>query len=220
MQTVIQIARSKISSALPLQRLKRLREHFDRCHYVRVPGILEPRLLEYARRELKDAPFFKVTYETVGTELCMRENTLDGMFLFLLNDPYLFDLAEKITGCGRIRSFVGRMYRFIPGEGHHDSWHEDTMESRVLAVSINLSPEIYQGGILQIRNKKTGKIVSRVVNTGFGDSIFFRLADSLEHRLSEVKGKVPKTAFAGWFSSKPVFSFHFERKKRWPCEKA
>ena len=213
---MIQIARSKVLPVSSSRHLKRLREHFERNHFVRVPGILEPELLEYARREITRGQFFKVTYQKVGTELCMKENTLDWMFLFILNDPHLFEVAEKIMGSGPIRSFIGRLYRFIPGRGHGDTWHDDTMDSRVLAISINLSPEIYQGGVLQIRNKKTGKIVSEVANTRFGDAILFRLADSLEHRLTSGTGKIPKTAYAGWFSSKRKCLFRFKRKKMWP----
>ena len=74
-------------------------------------------------------------------------------------------------------------------------------------MSINLSSEIYSGGVLQIRDCPSQRIVHEVANVGFGDGVVFRLNDSLEHRITDVEGSVPKTAFAGWFRSQPnVFS--------------
>ena len=93
----------------------------------------------------------------------------------------------------------------IPDCGHYDSWHDDLIEHRIIAMSINLSTEIYSGGLLQIRNRNSEEIIQEVANVGFGDAIVFRLANSLQHRITNVEGIVPKTAFAGWFRSQPDF---------------
>jgi 2OG-Fe(II) oxygenase superfamily len=74
----------------------------------------------------------------------------------------------------------------------------------LLALSINLGKQSYEGGVLEIRRHKSQESV-QVVNTEFGDAILFRLADYLEHRVTNVEGTVPKTAFAGWFRSQPDF---------------
>jgi hypothetical protein len=92
----------------------------------------------------------------------------------------------------------------VSGSGHYD-WHDDVSEDRMVALSINLSKEIYSGGILQIREWESQRIIQEAANVGFGDGILFRLADSLEHRVTDVEGRVPKTAFAGWFRSQPDF---------------
>ena len=49
--------------------------------------------------------------------------------------------------------------------------------------------------------KRSGsdEIIQEVYNTGFGDALLFRISNQLKHRVQEVKGTVPKTAFAGWF---------------------
>jgi hypothetical protein len=75
----------------------------------------------------------------------------------------------------------------------------------MVALSINLGKEPYLGGVLELRQKKSGRIVQQVSNTGFGDAILFQLDDSLEHRRTAVLGKTAKTAFAGWFRSEPGF---------------
>ena len=58
---------------------------------------------------------------------------------------------------------------------------------------------------MQIRERASGKVVSEIANTGFGDAIIFRLDKGLQHRLTDMQGAVPKTAFAGWFEPGPLF---------------
>jgi hypothetical protein len=126
--------------------------------------------------------------------------------LFLINDEKLFQVIQDVTRCDRIRCFEGRVYRVNPGPEHYDSWHNDIGEDRLVGMSINLSRETYSGGVLQIRDHDTHEVVSEASNTGFGDAIIFRLSRGLQHRITEVDGKTPKTAFAGWFRAQPDFS--------------
>jgi len=39
----------------------------------------------------------------------------------------------------------------------HDDWHNDCCDSRLIGVSVNLSPEPYNGGVFQLREAATGK---------------------------------------------------------------
>jgi Rps23 Pro-64 3,4-dihydroxylase Tpa1-like proline 4-hydroxylase len=66
-------------------------------------------------------------------------------------------------------------------------------------MSLNLSPEPFEGGALQIRETDSKKILFEIANTGLGNAVVFRVDPRLEHRVSPVAGKVPRTAFAGWF---------------------
>jgi len=124
---------------------------------------------------------------------------------FLTNDPKLFWMIEQITRCGRVGCFEGRVYRMIPGCDHYDSWHDDVSDGRMVGMSINLSTEVYVGGIFQLRECKSKEILYQMANIGFGDGIIFRLAHHLVHRITNVEGTAPKTAFAGWFKSQPDF---------------
>jgi hypothetical protein len=72
-------------------------------------------------------------------------------------------------------------------------------------MSINLSTDAYQGGVLEIRDCESSHMVHGVANTGFGDAIIFRIARHLKHRVSTVEGTVPRTAFAGWFYPQPDY---------------
>ncbi len=195
--------------------LAALRQQFDERHCVRLPRLLAPDLLDLVRREVGGGDFAERVHDGIGSnkELCLRDGVASGLLHFLVNSQALFGAVGEITGCAHIGCFSGRVYRFAPGAGHHDAWHADTCEHRMIAMSINLSPRPYEGGVLQLRNARTKQLLHEAVNTGFGDAILFRLARDLEHRVTEVEGAHPKTAFAGWFRSDP--DFLSVQKEKW-----
>ena len=192
--------------------LEQLRLRFDRQHWIRLPQLLEPGLLQLILYRIERADFSPLVHSGIGTELCMRDQINHGLLNFLANDPKLYAIVQQITGCSHIGSFHGRVYRMIPGGGHCDSWHDDMVDHRLVSLSLNLSSEVYAGGVLQMRDRKLGQIVVGVANTGSGDAILFRLSQHLEHRVTEVVGAVPKTAFAGWFQSQPDFHASLREK--------
>src|SRR5262249_32806614 len=149
--------------------------------------------------------FCRKIHGNLGAELSSANDVVLSLLHLLTNDPGLFQTIQQITGCGPIGCFTGRVYRMVPGEDHYDSWHNDMVEDRMVAMSIKLSSELYLGGILQIRDRRSQRIVHEVANLGLGDGIVFRLDHSLQHRITNVEGTVPKTAFAGWFRSQPDF---------------
>jgi 2-oxoglutarate-Fe(II)-dependent oxygenase superfamily protein len=173
-----------------------------------LPTFLPKDLLEAVGREVDRGAFYERTHSGIddNKELCMRTNTVAaGLLHVLLNSEELFDLVERVTGCGRIGCFRGRVYRVVPGCGHRDAWHSDVARHRLVAMSINLSRRPYRGGVLQLRAAKSRRILRDVPNLGYGDAILFRIADGLEHRITDIEGNTPKTAFAGWFHSRPSF---------------
>ena len=93
----------------------------------------------------------------------------------------------------------------LPSSAHYDSWHDDINadEGRILGMSVNLSPVRFAGGAFELRGRESKNMVYRHENTGPGDALIFRLSPRLQHRVTDVVGDVPKTAFAGWFRSEP-----------------
>jgi hypothetical protein len=176
-----------------------LRETFDRQHCVKLPGFIEPPLLRQVHRLVAEAEFSEFVHEGIASELLMAAGVCTGVLDFLVNDPRLFAFIRAITACAPIRAFVGRVYRRCPGTGHHDSWHDDLGRQRMIGMSINLSADRYDGGTFEIRRFGTDTLIAALPNVGFGDAILFRIADGLEHQVTDVRGAVAKTAFAGWF---------------------
>ena len=202
---MIRIDRSGIIYSGTTRDLDVLRAQFDQQHYIRFSGFLEPELLHFIQRVIDRGDFYERVHKGIGNDLCLRGNTAFGALLFLMNDEKLFQIIRDITKCARIGCFDGRVYRAISGQGHHDSWHDDMIDHRLLGLSINLSTEVYRGGVFQMRDRKSGEIINEVPNVGIGDAIVFRLARRFQHRITEVEGRTSKTAFAGWFRAQPDF---------------
>jgi len=183
-----------------------LRREFERRNCVVLRGFLQPELFKEVTERVGQARFHVRDHGHIGTEECMEPGGALALALFAANDPRLFELARDLTGCGPIGCFDGRVYRMDPAQGHYDSWHSDMADNRLLAMSVNLTREPYQGGILEIRDQRSGEVTARVDDVAPGDAVMFRIAEHLRHRVSAVTGSVRRVAFAGWFKSAPSFS--------------
>jgi hypothetical protein len=204
---MIQLTKFGVVCDVVEEELSALRHEFAQRQCIRLANFLEPKLLEHLQRRLEQDEFYQRLHHDTRLELCLKEEATHGLVHFLLNDPALFELLQNITGCGRIGRFYGRVYRMVPGAGHYDSWHDDAFDNRMITISINLSREIYRGGVLQIRERKSKRFLHEVANTGFGDAIVFRVDGALQHRVTDVEGEVEKVALSGWFVPWPDYGF-------------
>ena len=202
---MIQLTRSGVRVAGTDDDLRRARALFDSVHCIQLRGLLAPDILVRLRRELDRARFAPRVHGHIGVELAMTHNAGLDLLHFLINDPIFFRIIRQITGCAPIGSFGGRIYRMVPGSGHYDSWHSDAVDHRMVGMSVNLSAQPYCGGTFQLRERASEAMLVEAPNTGFGDAIVFRIDERLQHQVTAVEGTVPKTAFAGWFVSEPVF---------------
>lgn len=178
-----------------------LRAQFDRRHWVRLPGLLAGPLLQVVQRGMATARFVEIRHGSVtppSVDVCMEPNATSAMLELVCNDPPFRAVVEALTGCAPLARFSGFVYRMLPGAGHHHNWHNDLIQERRVAMSINLEAEPYGGGVLQIRDRESGRILEEVSNTGPGDAVLFRIDATLQHRVLPVTSGA-KTAFAGWF---------------------
>jgi len=195
---VIQVGRRGLTSD-PV-RVAELRSEFCERHCVRIPELLEPSLLSFLQQRLEGGSWQTMIHPGIGEEYVLRDVPAQNLLFFLANTNDFRGLIEELTGCGPLRRFRGRVYRMIPGRGHYDSWHSDFTESTPLGMSVNLSPH-FRGGLFLLRERQSGRVLAEVANTGLGDALIFRISPAFQHRISDVEGEHPKTAFAGWFSS-------------------
>jgi hypothetical protein len=202
---MIQVTRCGTEISSSTEVLEDLRSQFEQRHWFLLPRLIEPELLDLIQQEIDRGEFRERIHDGINSnkELCLTASAALAGLIFLINDEKLFRLIQEITHCDPINSFDGRVYRIVPEQGHHDSWHNDIGEERLVAMSINLSREVFEGGVLQIRQRDSEKILSESANTGSGDAVIFRLGTAFEHRISNVQGDASKTAFAGWFKAKP-----------------
>jgi len=206
---MIQLARDGLRTDLSQSEIDKLRAHFASNAYLRFPNLIEPRLLSFVSQALSKSTF-KERQHTVGSESALLEGPAPSMLRFLLNDKAVLELVRELTGVPSIGSFGGRIYKLAPEKGQLLNWHTDVFEQRLLALSINLNPEIHRGGVLLLRERNSSQKAAEIANTGFGDAVIFKVDPGLEHCVTAVEGSVPRIAFAGWFLSGSTESFLVE----------
>src|SRR5262245_9421410 len=191
--------------------LDSLRDRFATNHYVVLEKLLEPALLTKVQRQMERAPWRSSPHGKsgkFGTELRLDDPETVHLLFFLLNSPKFLNVVRTITGYPQISDFTGRVYRLTAGPQHQFSWHSDTKDrQRQVGISLNLSTDVFSGGTFELRDRLTLAPLACVNNTGFGDALLFRISDDLQHRVTEVKDTVAKTACAGWFRATGVSFF-------------
>ena len=188
--------------------LTRAREAYEREHCVVLPNVLDCDLLTVFQGLIAQTEFRARSHQRTkewAADLSPADTAINGRLLFFFNDPKLFQLMQQITGCDHIGCFSGGLYRMSPGARHYDTWHEDLVRTRMVAMSLNLSDGTFAGGELQIRERESGRIVYEMANTGLGDAVIFRIAPQLQHRVLNTTGAVSRTALTGWFQCEPEY---------------
>lgn len=186
--------------------IARARTQFGREGYLKLPRFVEPRLLAQLLDAVDRAEYYERTHHGIGVELCAHPGVLTGTLELVCNDSELYTAIADLTACGHIGCFEGRVYRLAPSAGHYDSWHSDVGQDRQIALSINLSRQPFDGGLLQIRKANSEDILSEVANPVPGDAVIFRVHPDYCHRVGSVTGSHSRTVWAGWFRSAPEFA--------------
>jgi 2-oxoglutarate-Fe(II)-dependent oxygenase superfamily protein len=209
----MQITRTGAIVRSSVEELAALRTAFVEQHWLLLPNFVDLPLLDLIQNKLQQAEYCVVDRET-GVELRPVDCTAYLATELLLNSPRLFRAIEQITGCEPIACFSGRIYRRPASSTYFNHWHTDiTDEGRMIALSINLNAEPFEGGALQIRSAETHEVLSEVRNRDYGGAIIFPVDERFEHRVCEVESGAAKTALAGWFRSKPDPNSLFGRGK-------
>lgn len=103
------------------------------------------------------------------------------------------------TGRGPVGSFRGRTYRVLSEAGHVSPWHDDAVQDRIAALTINLSPEPFEGARLQVKDVASDEIATEIDDLEFGDAVLIQISRAYQHRNSPLTGTAPKTSYAGFF---------------------
>ncbi|MGE0039655.1 MAG: 2OG-Fe(II) oxygenase [Vicinamibacterales bacterium] len=182
------------------------RAAFARDRLLWLPGFFDEGLLGVVRRRLTAERFRERVVRGLRAqtaELSLEDDVTLGLLHFLLNDPDVLSLVREVSAVPAIRRFVGGVYRLMPGPTHACAWHDDVDGNRLVALTLNLGEEVFEGGELEVRRKGEPRLLARMANTGPGDAVLFPLEPALEHRIAPMAGRVPKTALAGWFVRDP-----------------
>lgn len=201
----IQIQRKDL--ALDWDQIGKLSAEFREAHWVRLPRLLEPSILDFLQTRLDNGKWETKTHGEIGEEYIAHDLPTTSMLHFAMNRPKVRAIIEEITGCASLQWFQGRVYRMVAEAGHHDRWHSDIGNHNEIGMSLNLSRTTFRGGLFMLRDAGSKRVLAAVANTGPGDALVFRISPNLNHRISDLEGTEPKTAFAGWFKSSPPECF-------------
>jgi hypothetical protein len=201
MNEPIQLSRSGAVINASTQAIEELQREFAEHHCILLPRLIDPAIHDILLEQVSNAHFVQYANEGIGTETWAPSLISVSTLNFLTNTPAFVRFVGHVTGCSPIGIFSGRIYRISPAEEQHLDWHSDIIpdDPRLITLSLNLSPEPYEGGETQIRETANERIVCKIANTGLGDAILFRVSPALEHRVTPVRGTIPRTAYAGWF---------------------
>jgi len=201
----IQIQRKGL--ILDQSQIDKLRAQFRDEHWTRLTQLLEPSILDFLQARLDNTRWESMSHGKIGEEYIANDLPTTSLLHFVMNRPRFRAVIEEITGCKSLQWFRGRVYRMVAEAGHHDRWHSDIAYSNEIGMSVNLSRDIFRGGLFMLRDGNSKRILATVANTGPGDALIFRISPNLDHRISDLEGTEPKTAFAGWFKSSPPECF-------------
>jgi len=177
------------------------RARFAGRHWVRLPGLFDESVLHRFNAAISRVQFAETAHTSLpasSRDLRVTGTAASELLVLLCNDPVVLHAIEDITGCEPLTRFNGSIYRMLPDSGHQQAWHDDLIDGRRVTLSVNLGPARYEGGVLEIRERATGRRTARVPNPSRGDGVLFKLDAALEHRVTPVTSGM-KTAFAGWF---------------------
>ena len=164
-------------------------------------GFFSPDLIDLLTSQLEKTTFTNNTFAGIGSELTMDANAILYGLQLLANDDVLHGFVQRLTNCGPISSFAGRIYRIEPSPEVAFAWHDDFDDGdRLIGMSVNLGSPAFQGGRFQLRRRRHAEIIADIANTGVGDALLFRISPDLQHRVTPIEGTIPRTSFVGWFA--------------------
>ena len=211
---MIQLTRKGVVFSGSATDLRELRAQFQRDYYIILPKLIESDLFATILKRIEAAPSEQKEYGCTIAQTVIDDPLTYNLLLFLISTKEFQRLVQRITGCRKIADFQGGIYRLNPTTSERIVWHTDVYDHRMVTFSLDLTPQEYRGGTLQIRYRGSEEILHEVRNTGPGDALLMSVANKLFHRVLPVEGIVPRTAMAGWFRwEKESVNFHDALRK-------
>ena len=181
---------------------------FKERHLARLSNFVEPSLLGTMKAMLDAGTFHHADHTAqddnrkcfvLATELRLELNDPLGKLLrFITCRTDLYQaIGELIDADDAIHGFFGRCFKRLPE--HYDGWHQDSIEGRLVGLSLGLQPEPFVGGEFQMTNSKTG-VTTTFPPPSFGEATIFDISPHLIHRVRRVKTETPRISWAGWFT--------------------
>ncbi len=127
------------------------------------------------------------------------------LLCWLLGRPALRRWVETVTATAPLAAVGGATARFEAGGGQHLDWHNDLVpgHARMLAVTVNLGTEPYEGGRFEMKRRGAEAAFFAHAHVQPFGALIFAIDKTLMHRVTPVTAGGPRTVFGGWFLSEP-----------------
>ncbi|MEO9129904.1 MAG: 2OG-Fe(II) oxygenase [Sphingomonas sp.] len=163
-------------------------------------GAIEPGLLKSLMSLCRDGSFTSDEVKGLGHREVESPQRAGRAITLALKRAALIGWLEGVTGCGRLGNVEGRVVRALANNHDQLVWHDDLDDPRRrLAITINLSEQPYEGGLFELRDKRTHDLLARHLHVEPGTALVFDVAPDIEHRVLPVTAGGPRCVYTGWF---------------------
>lgn len=203
---MLQIADGELTTPSSEQ-LATLAQSFREHYFARLSGLLEAGFLRQILTLVDDSQFSERHTPRIGCVETLQNARFETGMHQLFNQPAVLAAIGAVIGRS-VDLWLGNTVRRVPGRNHFSAWHDDLSPPvevqgrpyrRAVPMSVNLSPERFEGGNLELRRVDDGMLLADVANKTFGDAILFRIGEGLQHRVADVLGEHPRVVHVGWF---------------------
>jgi hypothetical protein len=173
---------------------------FSEHRAIACAGAIEPGLLATLMRFCREGQFEPDEVEGLGHREVESPQRAGRTLSLALKRAELIDWVERATGCGPLATIEGRVVRARANRLDQLTWHDDLdLPRRRLAITINLSEHAYEGGLFELREKRTGRLLASHLHREPGTALIFDVAQDVEHRVLPVTSGGPRCVYTGWF---------------------
>ena len=173
---------------------------FSKHRAIACAHAIEPDLLASLLRLCREGHFEPNEVEDLGHREVENPQRAGRTLTHVLKRADLIGWVERATGCGPLETVEGRVVRARANNHDQLLWHDDLDEPRRrLAITINLSEHGYEGGLFELREKRTEKLLATHRHLEPGTALIFDVAYDIEHRVLPVTAGGPRCVYTGWF---------------------
>jgi len=182
--------------------LARARAALDESGAIAIPSAFEPSLLRTILAICRRGPYVPEYIDNIGWRTVEEHDVAGCALRFALQRPAFLRWCEAAAGCETLNLITGAVAEIAAGTDQGLGWHDDRNDGgrRQLAIAIHLSDEPYEGGLFEMCEKQSGRLLVQQGALPPGSVMLFRIDKRLRHRVTPVTSGGPRRVFAGWLS--------------------
>lgn len=184
--------------------LARARAAFAAGDAIALPTAFDPAFLRTILAICRRGPYVAEYIDKIGWRTVEERDVAGCALRFALQRPAFLRWVEATAGCDTLNQMIGVVAEIAAGTGQELGWHNDRNEGglgRRLAATIHLSDVPYDGGLFEMCDQQSGRLLVREGARPAGSILLFRIDKRLRHRVTQVTSGGPRRVFTGWLTA-------------------